>query len=139
MYKTIQTPHSPLSPLPPRIRSSEYLVEKTPNIQYLTPSYPTKISHQPNKRRLFTPSAFDNVPPPSVSPIQKVYESPESDLENAAILKKPVSSATKLTELMSAANTPHQLSILIDRKSHSCSANRKGSGKIGRAYHRQRK
>lgn len=137
MYKTIQTPHSPLSPLPPRIHSTGYLMEKTPNLQYLTPSYPTKISHQQNKRRSFTPSAFDNIPPPSVSPIQTVYESPESDLENSVILKKPVSSATKLAELLSA--TPQQLSILLDRKSHSCSANRNGSAKIRRAYHRQRK
>lgn len=146
MYKSVQTPHSPLSPLPPlppRIHSYEYLLEKTPNQQYLTPSFPTKISLQQNKRRSFTPSAFDNVPPPSVSPIQTVYESPDSDLENLAILKKSVSSASKLSELIhrinGPSNTPPQLFTELERKSHSCSGNRKGPGKIRRAYHCQRK
>lgn len=138
MYKNIQTPNSPLSPLsplPPCNQPSEYMMEKMSNHQFLTPSY--QLSQKHNKRRSFTPNAFSNdVSPPSVSPIRTVFESSESDLENSAIFEKPVSSAAKLVELF---NTPPQFFNLLDRKSHSCTVNRKASDKVRRAYHCQRK
>lgn len=136
MYKNVQTPHSPLSPLPPRIQLSEYITEKAQNFQYLTPSYQAeKMVARRNTRRSFTPSAFDNAAPPSVSPIQTVFESPDSDSENSAILQKSVSSATKLAELMNASeNSPFaELQGVVDRKSQSATDHKK------RRYHGQRK
>lgn len=88
------------------------------------------------KRRSFTPNAFENMPPPSVSPIQTVFESPESDLECSAILKKSVSSAMKLAELV---RTPPHWSGTADRKAHSFTVNRDGANTKRRAYHCQRK
>lgn len=135
MYKNVQTPHSPLSPLPPRIQISEYISEKTQNYQCLTPSCQSeKTVARRNTRRSFTPSAFDTAAPPSVSPIQTVFESPESDSENSAILLKSVSSATKLAELMSIDNSPlAELHGIVDRKSQSASVHKT------RRYHCQRK
>lgn len=114
---------------------SEYITEKAQNHQYLTPSYRAeKMLTRRNTRRSFTPSAFDNAAPPSVSPIQTVFESPESSFENAAILQKSVSSATKLAELMSAGNTSLADSDgIFDRKVQSASDHKL------RRYHGQRK
>lgn len=133
MYKNIQTPNSPLSPLPPRILVSEYISEKTNNLQVQTPLYPAKSLQKQNKRRSFTPNISANMPPPSVSPIPIETESPESEF--SFILKRPISSAAKLTDLM---RTPPHGPAAANRKIRSYTVGGNAAGER-RVYHGQRK
>lgn len=66
MYKSIQTSHSPLSPLPRFLGTDLSLLSST---KYLTPSNGLKTKV---RRRTFTPITGNRmVSPPSISPILK--------------------------------------------------------------------
>lgn len=75
MYKNVQGPHSPLSPLPPFDFQS-----KTSNVvvkgKYLTPANSQRNIHL---RRSFTPHLL-NITPPSASPIKPKNNESSMDL-----------------------------------------------------------
>lgn len=111
IYKNIQTPNSPLSPLPTMSETSLLGLQST--MMFLTPQSASAMSSKrmKNRRRTFTPIAHNFMSPIGVSPIPQ---------------KTPNESA--LQDSFENSYTPENKSRLFADMKHSLSVPKRATG-----------
>lgn len=113
MYKNVQGPHSPLSPLPPmdfnlKLSHSNGVIKG----RYLTPANSKRNIHM---RRSFTP--LINITPPSASPIKPKINDTIGDASTLVINDSAESGNDYMTPQQKLAKLVNGRTFTIGRKS----------------------